>query len=168
MELPHTERLLLRPFQENDLGELREIFGDGEVMRHTGGTVAQESSLSTLHALMRTEGSVVGFWAVVQRKDERVVGRAGFVRGEEDGAPEIVFLLANECWSDGLATELLQGMIAYGKDVLGLDGMIAFARADQPEAVRAMQQAGMLLIGERSYDNGTALQYGWKREVDGK
>jgi len=76
-----TERLLLRRPQPGDLDAYSELFSDPEVVRYTGGVTKtrDESELALQRMIRHWEDFEIGLFSVVQKRDNRMPGRVGFL-----------------------------------------------------------------------------------------
>src|SRR5438128_2204028 len=117
-----TERLLLRPFTQDDEEDLFALYTDPRVMRYLGGVRTREQTRQRLDAMLahwREYG--YGIWALVEKGTGAFVGRCGLGHlHEEVGDPELAYTLGRACWGRGLATEAAGRALAFGFGVLRL------------------------------------------------
>ena len=98
-------RLHLRQFRPEDADDLAEIYSDPDVMAFiSDGVRTREQVVQTLGEYQaQWEQQPWGLWAVVHKKDAKLIGVGGFA------APaEIACILAKTYWGRGLATEVMQ------------------------------------------------------------
>ena len=99
-----TERLILRPFTEEDADGLYAYASHPEVGPPAGWKPhdSAEESLRVIREIFQPANSL----AVVRKSDGRLIGSAGFVdrHRTELGTPseEIGYSLARDCWGQGL------------------------------------------------------------------
>ena len=123
MEL-ETARLLLRPFREEDAGDVFAYASDPRV-GPIAGWPAHKSPAESLE-IIRTVFSAPGVFAMVLRETGRVVGSVGFVGGHPAGQSpdcpddELGYALAPDCWGRGLVPEASEAVLEYGFTQLGL------------------------------------------------
>ena len=152
-----TERLLLRPWREQDRAPFAALNADSEVMEWFPFTLdaAQSDKLAGLIE-QRIADNGWGMWAV------EVVGVAdfsGFVglgdAGEQLGYPaiEVGWRLAKEHWGQGYAPEAAIASLAYGFDVLGLAEIVAFTSTGNRKSRRVMEKIGMTHERSRDFDH---------------
>src|SRR5205085_2158072 len=124
-----TERLSIRPFEPDaDTPAMARVYCDPEVMRYIPGGVlrdqdavaAQLGGYAEEHA-----GRGFSFWAVVERRDGRVIGDAGFGIFEQTGDVEIGYTLARDRWGSGYATEATAACLAAGLAHLDIPRIVA-------------------------------------------
>lgn len=102
-----TERLLLRPFTNDDFEAVLALHADPEVMRFLGGVNADAGDV------WRRLASYVGHWelrgyglyAVERKADGAFCGRVGFLNPHGWPGFEIGWTLARSAWGHGYATE---------------------------------------------------------------
>jgi RimJ/RimL family protein N-acetyltransferase len=88
-----TARLLLRPWQPDDLAEFTRLLTDPEVTRyivvHTPFSPQDVAELSA-RTLAQWERSGFGPWAAIEKATGRWVGRTGRLTRERNGSQRIV------------------------------------------------------------------------------
>lgn len=149
-DMIETERLCLRPFAESDIPAYALIRAKPAVVRFLpGGSAgideAHERAVRTVRHF-RTVWKDDGFgpWAVVERRNSRLRGHLGLRRLPElQGQTELLYMLDEEVWGLGFATEGALASLAYGFDVLGLDRIIALALPENRPSMAVMERVGM-------------------------
>ncbi|WBQ02167.1 GNAT family N-acetyltransferase [Kribbella sp. CA-293567] len=140
-----TERLLLRPFREEDLPTWAAMNADPAVMEYLGSplTRAQSDEIATAvnrrHALDGT-----GFLAIERRSDGAFLGAGGLQH--EPWYPddmELGWRLAREYWGNGYATEAATSWLEYAFTDLDLAKVISITDAPNARSVAVMQRLGM-------------------------
>ena len=145
-----TARLLLRPFQADDLATYTAIRAKPEVNRYLAGGEAIASDAPAVAA------RVIGLftapdvhplpWAVIERASGRLIGHLGLRQLKElGGSVELLYLLDSDFWNKGYATEGAQAAIAYGFDILKLDRIIGLAVAENRASRNVLERIGMVL-----------------------
>lgn len=127
-----TARLRLRPFVQGDLDAYAALCADAEVMRHigVGGPVGRDMAWRQM-ALFLGQWALLGHgtWAVERRSEKpaerRLIGRVGFLQPEGWPGCELAWLLARECWGQGLAFEAASAARAFGRDALGIGPLVS-------------------------------------------
>src|SRR5579884_2128872 len=146
MCLLETERLLLRPFREEDLDDLCALFADPEVMRYLGGgkpRTREETRERLARVLAHWREHRFGVWALFDRAGGEFVGRCGIGYLHGQGAAELTYALARRHWGRGLATEAVGRVLRYALEELGLPRVVGVALADNRASQRVMLRAGM-------------------------
>jgi RimJ/RimL family protein N-acetyltransferase len=157
-----TERLLLRPFTEDDEDDLCALYADPEVMRFLGGVRTREQTRLRLAAMVahwREHG--FGIWALVAKAGGEFVGRCGLGHlHEEVGDVELAYTLGRAWWGSGLATEAAGRALGYGFEVLRLPRVAAYARPENVASRRVMEKLGMTFERPCEFLGAPAVRYG--------
>jgi RimJ/RimL family protein N-acetyltransferase len=143
-----TERLILRPWRDEDFAPYAAINADARVMEHYPTTQTQaESDLGALRIKTRIEEQGWGLWAMELRSSGAFVGFTGLQRPpfEAHFTPciEIGWRVAYGHWGHGLAPEAARASLAYGFEQLGLDEIVAMTATPNRRSMRVMEKIGM-------------------------
>jgi RimJ/RimL family protein N-acetyltransferase len=149
-----TARLLLRPWQPDDLAEFTRLLTDPEVIRylvvHTPFSLQDVAELSA-RTLEQWERNGFGPWAAIEKQTGRWVGRIGLDELPDWSGPhkiEVGWELHREFWGRGLATEGGQAGVGYGFEVVGLERIISVTMATNAASRRVMEKCGLRFQGE--------------------
>jgi RimJ/RimL family protein N-acetyltransferase len=141
-----TERLLLRPFRDDDLDAYAEICADAEVMRYLG----EARPLSRAEAwrqmaffLGHWQLRGFGFWALEEKASGTLIGRAGLQNPEGWPGFEAGWTLGRPYWGHGYATEAAREMLRLGFDELGLHRIVGRLDARNTASARVLEKLGM-------------------------
>lgn len=143
-----TERLLLRPWREEDREPFAAMNADPAVMEYFPATLNREKS----DALAQRIDSDIqrlgyGFWAAEIPGEASFIGFVGIVAANSDmpfaPAIEIGWRLAKEHWGRGLASEGARAAADFGFGALGLEQIVALAAAGNTRSRRVMERLGM-------------------------
>ena len=145
-EILNTRRLSLREMTEDDLGDLREILQDPEVMyayEHDFSEEDVRAWLSRQQARYRKDG--FGLWAVTLRATGEMVGQAGLTWQDCEGEPvlEVGYLLKKRFWHQGYAREAARACRDYAFRVLGAEKVSSCIKTDNFPSIRVAQRNGM-------------------------
>lgn len=158
-----TERLILRPFTLEDVVALNvALHADAEVMRYLPGGVprSMDQTEDTVNSFIRhrTEHGYGG-WAVTLRENDRLIGQCGLNRMSSDGAVEIFYAVARDCWNKGYTTEAARTVLREGFEEVRLETIIAVAVPENTASRRIMEKLGMSYQGitEKYYNAPLAL-----------
>ena len=130
-------RLLLRPWREEDGGELQRLFSDPAVV---GGRNLPPERVAKLAAGSLRQWRVNGFgpWAALDKATGAWIGRVGLDELEdcpEADTIEVGFELHRAWWGRGLATEAARAALEFGFEQHGLHHIISVtAAAHAPRA----------------------------------
>ena len=140
-----TERLILRPFTEEDADGLYAYASHPEVGPPAGWKPhdSAEESLRVIREIFQPANSL----AVVRKSDGRLIGSAGFVdrHRTELGTPseEIGYSLARDCWGQGLIPEAVREILRHAFADLGYQAVWAAYYDGNRKSKRVMQKCGM-------------------------
>ncbi len=147
MEL-RTQRLLLRPWRDDDREPFAELNADPEVMRYFQAPLTRAQS----DALAERAGSTIaergwGLWAVEAVDVAPFIGFIGLAEPRFEAhftpAVEIGWRLARAHWGRGYATEGAHATAAFAFDELGLDEIVSFTTVTNEPSRRVMERLGM-------------------------
>ena len=145
-----TARLILRPFRADDGDAQAAMMGNAEVMRHLGGKpLAREDAWRKLlcgAGLWRLFG--YGYWAVIRREDDAMIGQVGFADFQRDmnppiiGLPEMGWLFAREAAGQGYATEAAIAGLAWIDEALRPPETVAIIDFENRPSIRVAEKCG--------------------------
>ena len=146
-----TRRLRLRPLSMRDEKDMFRYASDPEVSRHvlwdTHETPRQTRS-ALRSALRQYRSGAPGSFAIERRSDRRMIGTIGFMWVNIDHkSAEVGYSLNRDFWNQGLMTEALRAVIAFGFDELCLNRIEAQHETDNPASGRVMIHTGMQYEG---------------------
>lgn len=141
-----TPRLSLRPIAEGDAAALHAHWTDERVRRFLfdGEALAPErvrAIVAESRALFAERG--FGLWAVRERGGEELLGVAGLWYFRTPPALELVFSVAPERWSEGLATEAARRVVRHALEELGHASVEASTDAANEASLRTLAKAGL-------------------------
>jgi RimJ/RimL family protein N-acetyltransferase len=140
-----TERLLLRPFRDDDLDAFAEMTADPEVMRFIGDghTFVREEAWKAIAGILgHWQLRGYGIWAVEERATSRLVGRCGLYYPEGWPGLEVGWLLARPCWGCGYATEAGRASLEYAWREVGAARVISLIYPDNTASIRVAERLG--------------------------
>ena len=153
-----TERLMLRPWWDDDWARMAEINADPEVMRFVGGAQDRATSDRTM-ARMLVAAMKDGFgpWAVEAPRIAPLIGRVG-ARRVATGLPcapcvELVWRIGRPWQGQGFATEAARAAIADLFEVHGIAEVIAVTARSNAPSRRVMEKLGMTTDPAEDFDH---------------
>ena len=163
MPLPRlvTERLVLRPFTREDEAVHELVFADPEVAGffcRTTRTLEQVRDW-LVHRAMQAGEDDLGFWAVVRRADDALLGLVAlqpyvplWIVWEQDPAArhrqvevELSYALGRRHWGNGYATEAGRALVAYAFERLRLPRIAYGVDGTNARSVGVMRRLGFRL-----------------------
>ena len=146
-----TDRLFLRLPRPEDAADLAAAYAEPETVRYIGDGMT--STLDDVEAVIPQwlEGWDlwgVGFCSLERREDARVLGRAGFLRWDPEtweiggSETEIGWLLGQEHWGRGYATEAALALRDWARRERGLSRLISLIQHGNVRSVRVAEKLG--------------------------
>jgi RimJ/RimL family protein N-acetyltransferase len=155
-----TERLVLRPFRDDDLDAWAAVLADEETTRYIGGVRSREEAWRTIAVYLgHWELRGYGQWAVERRLDGRFVGRAGLWYPEGWPELEVGWTFDRSAWGEGFATEAGQASIDWAFEELGLQRIGAVIAPENARSRAVAVRLGMELDREVDVDGTPAVVY---------
>lgn len=138
-----TERLLLRPPQEEDLDGWAALMGDEESARFIGGLHPRAGAWRVL-ATMAGSWALKGFgmFSAIERETGRWVGRLGPWSPEGWPGTEVGWGLVREAWGRGYATEGSAAAMDWAFDSLGWTEIIHCIAPENRASKRVAERLG--------------------------
>ncbi|MFI7061222.1 GNAT family N-acetyltransferase [Kribbella sp. NPDC050124] len=149
-----TERLVLRPFRDEDLDPWAALNTDPQVMQYLGKPLSRDESdriASGVNKRYASDGT--GFLAIERRTDGAFVGACGlqFTPWYPEDF-EIGWRLARSYWGHGYATEAAASWLEYGFTTMGLRRVISVTDTPNVRSIGVMRRLGM------SFDHEAQLE----------
>ena len=146
-----TERLLLRPWTDNDREPFAALNADPAVMEHFPSPLDRKDSDTLADRIAAgIEQRGWGLWAL-----EAPAGFIGFTglsipTFEADFLPavEVGWRLARSAWGKGYASEAASAALRYGFEELALEEVVSFTAKTNLRSARVMRRIGMVPAGE--------------------
>ncbi|MGH8381409.1 GNAT family N-acetyltransferase [Pseudomonas sp.] len=143
-----SARLVLRQWQDDDLGEFAAMCADPQVMRYFPAPLTRLES-AALIGRIRGHFNEYGFglWALERKDTGAFIGMTGLlnVNFDADFAPavEIAWRLARRHWGLGFASEAAWASLRCAFAQLGLEQVVSFTSESNLPSQKVMQAIGM-------------------------
>lgn len=150
-----TERLVLRPFQDNDLADYFAMLNSPEV-RSSLRISDREGPAEALNKMAAWLGQWelrgTGHWALGEKATGKFVGSVGLNRPERDDWPgvEVGWTLHPDQWGRGYATEAGAAAVRYGFEHLGERRLFSCILVDNNRSQAVARRLGFQLLEEKS------------------
>ena len=141
-----TERLILRPWSEDDAEALYEYAKDPEVGPIAGWPI--HTSVENSRDIIREVLSSPGIYAVVLKDENKPVGSVGLTIGEAsnldipDTEGEIGYWIGVPYWGQGLIPEAVRELMRYGFETLHLEKLWCGYFDGNVKSKRAQEKCG--------------------------
>ncbi|WP_371256749.1 GNAT family N-acetyltransferase [Roseibium sp. TrichSKD4] len=146
-----TDRLILRPWQEDDLDDLAALCSDPDVMRHFPMIMSYDQSKAYLEKILKKRVSE-GFCMdpIIVKETGEFAGFVGLnIPAYKEPLPfdpcvEIGWRLHKKVWGKGYATEAANAWLRFGFETLNLPEIVAFTIPANTSSQRVMERLGMI------------------------
>jgi ribosomal-protein-alanine N-acetyltransferase len=162
-----TSRLILRPFQAEDIGRLAELMANRDFMRFSLGPYTPEQTQTVLQKFLSwNQAGLPSQFAVIFRGDNYLIGYCGFLHWHLDGVDEIEigYRLDPDYWNRGLASEAAQAVRDHAFRHLKLFKVILLIHPDNIPSRRVAEKNGMKLERETVFRGFPAEVFAITRE----
>ena len=140
-----TARLILREFQDEDIGRLAELMANRDFMRFSLGTYTREQTQTVLQKFLSwNQAGLPSQFAVVIRENKNLLGYCGFLH--HPGVPEEVeigYRLDPAYWNRGLITEAACAVRDYAFLDVKLPRVISLIHPENIPSRRVAEKIGM-------------------------
>lgn len=150
-----TERLMLRPFNINDIQEVFECWqSDPDVARY----MMWESSndIEKAREFIEFEMSMIQGdkwyrWCIVDKKYHTIYGTCLIYYNDEESSWDIAYNLGKKYWGKGYTTEAMKEVINFAAHTLGIKECIAAHAVENPASGRVIEKLGFQFEKEIPY-----------------
>lgn len=156
-----TERFAIRRWRDSDLPDLMAVYGDANAMRWVGdGQPITESGCREWLVVTRRnyEKRGYGMFAVEFKAEPGVIGFCGIVHPGGQEEAEVKYAYLRRFWGQGIATEVLRGLIGYGTSAHGITRVIATTAPENGASHAVLAKAGMSRGALRRNEDGSYTQ----------
>lgn len=160
-----TARLVLRPFKQSDLKDLYEyaqVPGVGEAAgwKHHQ---SEEESQAVLNAFIEGHRT----FAIEEKETGKVIGSVGFDKsgdvyaesGIGQNINDLGYLIAQNYWGNGYATEVIQGALSYAFYILHLDAVTCGHFSGNSKSRSVLEKCGFKFITEGKFTNASGTEF---------
>lgn len=166
-----TQRLILRPWKQEDFEPLARLNADSRVMEYFPSIMSrEESDQMALKLKSKLEEKGWGLWAVELLDSHEFIGFIGLNELTQASLPtfftpavEIGWRLAFEHWGRGYATEGALASLQYGFETLKLPEIVSFTAVQNDRSRRVMERIGMHRDPQDDFDHPKLPEGHWLR-----
>lgn len=155
-----TERLFLRPLDENDEESVYAMRSDEDVMRFIREPQNREETKDWIRLVSSLwEKDKLGFCAVIKKETNEFLGWCGIWRLRETGELEVGYAIAKDFWRKGFATEAAARFLEYAFQNLNPEKVVAVAEPKNIASRRVMEKIGMSPVKIAEFYSRPLIQY---------
>lgn len=161
-----TERLVVRPWRENEASLVLDMYGRDEVWQWLGASPRPTTTLDEANErLARWAGLAddpFGVWAIALKGSDEPVGTMLLLHlPDADGTPtddiEVGWHLHPDHWGHGYATEAARGVLDHAR-ASGITRVVAVVRPDNARSIAVTRRLGMTPVGRTDKWYGVELE----------
>lgn len=139
-----TERCSLRPLAESDFAEAAGLFTDENVRKYLGGTITEAAAREKL-AKWLTDGESI-YFTVRLLADGSFVGIVDVSPHHDRENKELSYQFLPQHWGMGLAAEVLENVLEYCRDELGIRKVVSETQTANVRSCRLLEKLGYTLV----------------------
>lgn len=165
MDCVETERLLLRPFKDDDGPALHAVVGNDPDMTWDRSSRSLEKVQGTVRERMKhfaTNG--FGVWAVIDKSSHTLLGQCGLQRLPGTQNIELVVYTAKRFWRMNYAHEACIASLRYGFESLGATEILAVVRKENTAALNLMEKLGFKFLRDAKIYDADVKVFDMKRD----
>ncbi|MCA1029656.1 GNAT family N-acetyltransferase [Bacillus timonensis] len=156
-----TERFILRKIEVEDAPEIFDYFSKDEVTKYydldTFTEIKQAEQLIHLFS-ERFENEKGIRWGIARKEDNKMIGSCGYHNWKKQHfKAEVGYEVAPLYWRQGVISEVLKAVLAYGFDEMGLNRIEAFYDPENIASQASLGKAGFIyegLMRKSSFEKG--------------
>lgn len=158
MKIIETNRLILRKINQNDYSEMKSILQNKDLMLIGWGKTYSDDEVQTwINKIMEQyEKYGYSYYIAIEKNSNNVIGIMGIipVNIKNTDYIEIAYILKQEYWGNGYATEGINACISYAFSTLNADKIIAQVIPENKSSIKVLERLGMKFIDEYVRDYG--------------
>ena len=161
-----TPRLILRPFQDEDIGRFAELMANPDFMRFSLGPYSRQQTQTVLQKFLTwNEAGLPSQFAVVVHDNSDLLGYCGFMHHPElPEEVEIGYRLDPAYWNCGLITEAARAVRDYAFAGLKLPRVISLIHPQNVPSRRVAEKIGLIAEKEITFRGFPTIVFALSRE----
>jgi RimJ/RimL family protein N-acetyltransferase len=154
-------------WREEDFESYARICADPEVMRYIGGKAFTRLEAWRNMAFLIGHWQLRGYghWAVEEKRSGELIGRMGFLNPQGWPGFEVGWMLAQECWGKGYASEGARRMLEHAFEEMDREHVISLIHPENRGSIRVAEKMGEKVEGRTEVLGIPVLIYGVSRET---
>jgi RimJ/RimL family protein N-acetyltransferase len=151
MKILETERLVLRRLSSDDAAFILELLNQPSFLRYIGdkGVRTTEDAVRYIQTgpIASYERFGFGLYLVELKETGVPIGMCGLLKRDTLPDADVGFAFLPDYWSHGYAFEAASGVMSYGREVLGLQRIVAITSLDNDASIRLLEKIGLKFEG---------------------
>ncbi|TYS62517.1 GNAT family N-acetyltransferase [Sutcliffiella horikoshii] len=148
MKVLETERLVLRRLSSNDAKFILELLNEPSWLKYIGDkgvrTLGDARDYILNGPCDMYERLGFGLYLTELKGDGIPIGICGLIKRESLDDVDIGFAFLPKYWSKGYAYEAASAVMKYGKEVIGLNRIVAITSLDNHSSVKLLEKLGFV------------------------
>ncbi|HSK79657.1 MAG TPA: GNAT family N-acetyltransferase [Thermoanaerobaculia bacterium] len=146
-----TERLILRQLSPDDAELILELLNEPSFLYYIGDRGVRTIEDARQYILNGPVASYERFgfgpYRVALREGDVPIGMCGLFKRDSLEDPDVGFAFLARFWAKGYAFESASAVMTYGREVLGLDRIVAVTAPDNEASIRVLGKLGLRFAG---------------------
>lgn len=147
MQSLETDRLVLRPMNEEDAEFILELLNDPSFIQNIGDRKIRTLDGAKAYIANGPAASYTkhgfGLCIVELKESGEPMGMCGLIKRAALGDVDIGYAFLPKYWSKGYAAEAALAVKHFARDVIGLKRLVAIVDPDNPASIRVLERLGM-------------------------
>ncbi|MBK8571133.1 MAG: GNAT family N-acetyltransferase [Holophagaceae bacterium] len=157
-----TERLILRPFALGDAPFILRLLNEPSFIENITDkgvrTLEQAAEYLAQGPLASYATHGHGLWMVQHRTTGNPMGMCGLIKRDTLDEVDLGYALCPEFWGLGYAREAAEACVAWGRDHLGLRGLLAIVSPGNAASIRLLEALAFRRTGTMTYAPGDEVE----------
>ena len=158
-----TNRCFIRELTLDDLDDLFELYGGGEIDKYTDSLYPYEEEKEFQRAYIENMYRYFGYglWLVFFKENGKLVGRAGLEHREyhDEIELELGYIIGAQYQGQGLATEVCEAILTYAKENTGFERINALIEDGNAASLKLANKLGFVHIEDFALNNKVMHRY---------
>lgn len=166
LELPwsvlETTRCIVREMTEDDVDDLYRIYDDPDVKKYLEPLFEdreKEIGYITDYRKYQYRFYEYGFWMVIDKADNKVIGRAGLTNREGFDNVELGYVFDREYRNKGYAEEVCKAIIEYAKDELFINIIDVYVHPDNLRSINLLRKLNFRECEKRVINSDELIRF---------
>ncbi len=152
-----TERLFLRKFTLNDAPFILELLNTPTWLQFIGDrnvhSIEDAENYLRNGTLKSYKENGFGFYAVVEKSETKIIGMCGLIKRDTLPDIDIGFAFLPDLIGKGFGYEAASATLAYAKNSLKIDRIIAIVNPDNEKSIGLLKKIGMTFEKMTLFEN---------------